>query len=44
MNINWSVYGNGVYSTTETGLPLFTNTYLEFVFNLIKYKLTQRPC
>ena len=30
--INWSVYG--VYSTTETGLPLFTNTDLEFVFNL----------
>ena len=32
----WSVYG--VYSTAETGLPLFTNTDLEFVFNLIKYK------
>jgi len=23
-----------VHSTTETGLPLFTNTDLEFVFNL----------
>ena len=28
----WSVYG--VYSTAETGLPLFTNTDLEFVFKL----------
>ena len=24
-----------MHSTTETGLPLFTNTDLEFVFNLI---------
>ena len=24
----------GVHSTTETGLPLFTNADLEFVFNL----------
>ena len=32
ININWSVYE--VYRTTETGLPLFTNTDLEFVFNL----------